>query len=265
MIFPNPRRLNFVVPLARNFRYSPDVQTSAGTSLPLLRSRLLRLASPRDAGFLGGYFKTAPGEYGAGDKFIGIRVPVLRRLAREFRALPRRDTMVLLHSPVHEERSLALMMLVDAYQRADDAGRAEIYDLYLSHLDHVNNWDLVDGSAPRIVGAHLETRSRQVLFRLARSKIVWRRRVAVLATFHFIRADDFADALRLAELLLADGHDLMHKAVGWMLREIGKRDAMALKQFLDRHAARMPRTMLRYAIEKLPSRVRRRYLRAGKA
>jgi 3-methyladenine DNA glycosylase AlkD len=238
---------------------------SVGISLPALRTRLRRLASSRDARFLQRYFKTAPGEYGAGDRFVGIRVPVLRRLAREFRALPRRDAIVLLHSPIHEERSLALMLLVGAYQRADDAGRTEIYDLYLSHLDHVNNWDLVDGSAPRIVGAHLEKRSRQILFRLARSKILWHRRVAVLATFYFIQAGDFGDALRLAEMLLGDKHDLMHKAVGWMLREIGKRDVAVLKQFLARHAARMPRTMLRYAIEKLPARARTRYLQAGKA
>ena len=176
-----------------------------------------------------------------------------------------RNVTALLHSPIHEERLLALLILVEAYHRADEAGRAAAYRLYLKNLDRINNWDLVDGSAPRIVGRHLAQRPRAVLFRLARSKIVWHRRVAVLATFYFIRQDDFADALRLAELLRDDEHDLMHKAVGWMLREIGKRDLSVLKQFLQRHAALMPRTMLRYAIEKLPERERRLYLRAGKS
>jgi 3-methyladenine DNA glycosylase AlkD len=229
-----------------------------------LRERLGREASAPDAKFLQRFFKTAPGEYGAGDKFIGIRVPVLRKLAKEFRLLPLRDVTALLRSPIHEERLLALLILVDAYARADETVRAEIFALYLKQLDWVDNWDLVDSSAPHIVGRHLEGRSRKILFRLARSKNLWHRRVAMLATFHFIRQNDFADALRLAELLRDDEHDLMHKAVGWMLREVGKRDASALKQFLHKHAAFMPRTALRYAIEKLPESERRRHLRAGK-
>ncbi len=233
-------------------------------SLTILRSRLQTLASPAAAKVAQGFFKTAPGEYGAGDTFIGIRVPVLRTLAKEFRALPLPEVSALLHSPIHEERLLALMILVDGYARADAAGRAKIYALYLEHLDRVNNWDLVDTSAPYIVGPHLAERSREILFRLARAKNLWHRRVAMLATFHFIRQNDFADALRLAELLRDDEHDLMHKAVGWMLREIGKRDAPVLKKFLQQHAARMPRTMLRYAIEKLSEGERQRYLRMGK-
>ena len=250
---------------ARSFRYSSAVRTSAEISLPALRSRLRQLASPARARNLSWFFKTAPGEYGAGDRFIGIRVPVLRRLAREFRQLSLSDTTQLLQSPIHEERLLALIILVNACRRGDDAERAEIYALYLAQLDRVNNWDLVDSSAPYIVGAHLLNRSRKTLFRLARSKNLWHRRVAILATFYFIRQNDFADALQLAELLREDEHDLMHKAVGWMLREIGKRDLTVLRTFLDRHAAFMPRTMLRYAIEKLSERERRRYLRAGKA
>ena len=210
------------------------------------------------------YFKTAPGEYGAGDQFIGVRVPVLRRLAKEFRTLPRREVTALLRSPVHEERLLALLILVDACRRADETSRAAIFGLYLKNLAFVNNWDLVDSSAPHLVGRHLAQRPRAVLFRLARSKNLWQRRVAMLATFHFIRQDDFTDALRLAELLRDDEHDLMHKAVGWMLREIGKRSAAVLQKFLHQHAAFMPRTMLRYAIEKLPERERRRHLQAGK-
>ena len=241
------------------------MKIESGTiTLDGLRQRLHRLASPADAKFLQRYFKTAPGEYGAGDKFIGIRVPVLRKLAREFRALPPPAAAKLLQSPIHEERLLALLMLTDAYGRADESGRAAIYRLYLKNLARVNNWDLVDCSAPRIVGRHLKARPRKILFRLARSKILWRRRVAVLATFHFIRQDDFGDSLRLAKLLLDDGHDLMHKAVGWMLREMGKRDVAELKRFLLNHATRMPRTMLRYAIEKLPERERQSYLQSGK-
>ena len=234
-------------------------------SLQNLRSHLQTLASPADAKVAQGFFKTAPGEYGAGDQFIGIRVPVLRTLAKEFRALPLSEVPALLHSPIHEERLLALLILVDGYARADAAGRAKIYALYLDHLDCVNNWDLVDSSAPYIVGPHLAERSRAILFRLARAKNLWHRRVAMLATFYFIRQNDFADALRLAELLRDDEHDLMHKAVGWMLREIGKRDVAVLQKFLQQHAARMPRTMLRYASEKFPERERRQWLRAGKA
>jgi 3-methyladenine DNA glycosylase AlkD len=238
---------------------------SKSSQLEPLHARLQKLALPSEAKFLQRYFKTAPGEYGAGDQFIGIRVPVLRGLAREFRSLPLGGVTTMLRSRIHEERLLALLMLADAYQRADETGRAAIFGLYLKHLDHINNWDLVDTSAPHIVGRHLAERSRAVLFRLARSENLWRRRVAMLATFYFIRRDDFADALRLAELLRGDEHDLMHKAVGWMLREIGKRDVAVLKQFLRRHAAFLPRTMLRYAIEKLSERERRLYRRAGQA
>ncbi len=234
-------------------------------NLSKLRSRLKELASSADAKIVQRFFKTAPGEYGAGDQFIGIRVPVLRGLVKEFRQLSLREVASLLRSPIHEERLLALLLWVDAYQRADAAGRDAIYAAYLKNLSRINNWDLVDGSAPYILGRHLENRSRAILFTLAASKNLWHRRVAMLATLHFIRAQDFTDALRLAELLRDDEHDLMHKAVGWMLREIGKRDVAVLENFLAKHATRMPRTMLRYAIEKFPERERKRYLAAGKA
>jgi len=229
-----------------------------------LRASLRQAASVSDAQFLQRFFKTGPDEYAAGDRFIGVRVPALRKLAKKFRGLPFAEITKLLQSPVHEERLLALLILVDAYARADFAGRTKIHALYLKHLACVNNWDLVDSSAPYILGPHLAERSRKILFRLAKSTNLWRRRVAMLATFHFIRQNDFADALRLAELLRDDEHDLMHKAVGWMLREIGKRDAAALRKFLGKNAAKMPRTMLRYAIEKFPVRERQRWLQAGK-
>ena len=229
-----------------------------------LRRQLRRFASARDAQFLQGFFKTGPGEYGAGDHFIGVRVPAVRRLVREFRGLALADACKLLHSPIHEERLLALLMLVDDYDRGTESDRAAIFQLYLHNTAHINNWDLVDGSAPGIVGRHLEERPRKILFELARSPDIWKRRIAVLAAFRFIRRKEFAEILRLAEMLLQDRHDLIHKAVGWMLREAGKRDVAILRGFLEKHAARMPRTMLRYAIEKLPAAERRRWLAVGR-
>ena len=229
-----------------------------------LRKRLRWFASAQDARFLQGFFKTGPGEYGEGDQFIGVRVPAQRRLVREFRGLALADTCDLLHSPIHEERLLALLILVDAYNRGNESERAAIFRLYLDNTAYINNWDLVDGSAPGIVGRHLATRPRKILFDLAGSPDVWKRRIAVLGAFHFIRRNEFAEILRLAEMLLQDRHHLIHKAVGWMLREAGKRDVTVLRGFLERYAARMPRTMLRYAIEKLPVTERRCWLAVGR-
>jgi 3-methyladenine DNA glycosylase AlkD len=224
------------------------------------RARLRELADPDVARFLQGYFKTGVGEYGEGDLFVGVRVPVLRRLARELRGASIAESTVLLRAAVHEERLLALLLLADAYDRGDARTRAEIFRVYLAHTRHINNWDLVDTSAPSIVGRHLEQRDRRVLRRLAHSPMVWERRIAMVATHHFIRQGDYEDAIAIATLLLDDAHDLMHKATGWMLREVGKRHVGTLRAFLDRHAARMPRTMLRYAIERLPEPTRRAYL-----
>ena len=229
-----------------------------------LRTRLRKFASAQDAQFLQHFFRTGPGEYGEGDQFIGVRVPVLRRLVRECRGLAMADARQLLHSPIHEERLLALLILVDAYDRGSETERAAIFRLYLDNTAYINNWDLVDGSAPGIVGRHLESRPRKVLFELANSSDLWEHRIAVLAAFWFIRRNEFDELLRLAEMLLRDRHDLIHKAVGWMLREAGKRDVTILRGFLEQHAARMPRTMLRYAIEKLPVAERRRWLATGR-
>ena len=226
-----------------------------------LERALRELGDPRVALFLQGFFKTRPGEYGEGDRFLGIRVPVLRKLARSHRSLPLRECKALLRSPYHEARLLALLILVGAYDRGDAKTRAAVYRLYLDNTDRVNNWDLVDSSAPQIVGRHLEARDRSVLLELARSDSVWERRIATLATFHFIRRGEHEDALRVAELLLADRHDLIHKAVGWTVREIGNRDRTAAERFLRMHYREMPRTMLRYAIEKLPEPLRRQYLK----
>ena len=208
------------------------------------------------------FFKTGPGQYGEGDRFLGLTVPTLRALAREHRALARRDLTRLLKSQWHEERALALLILVHQYMRGTDAERQAIYTIYLKHTRHINNWDLVDCSAEHIVGAHLRGRDRATLTRLARSKLLWERRIAILSTHHYIKRRDFGETIRVARLLLNDEHDLIHKAVGWMLREVGKRDRSVAEAFLKRHAARMPRTMLRYAIERFPPALRRRFMSA---
>ena len=230
-------------------------------SVAAIRARLRALADPRIASASQRFFKTAPGEYGHGDRFLGIRVPTLRKLAREFRAAPVAAAFALLRSPLHEERALALLILVTRYARGTEAEQQRIYEQYLQHVPkHVNNWDLVDSSAHYIVGAHLVERDRKVLYELARSPHLWSRRVAIIATFRFIKQGSFEDTLAIAEQLLDDREDLMHKAAGWMLREVGNRDAAVAERFLRRHCRAMPRTMLRYAIEKLPERTRRAYL-----
>ena len=203
------------------------------------------------------FFKTGPGEYGAGDRFLGVTVPQLRALARNYADLPLKQAVRLLQSPWHEERLLALIIMVGQYVRGDTRARQAVHQVYLRNTASINNWDLVDCSAAQIVGAHLEAGDRRVLRRLARSKSVWERRIAMIATYHYIRQDDFEDALAIAALLRHDEHDLIHKAVGWMLREIGKRDRAVEERFLRKHARTMPRTMLRYAIERFPEPLRR--------
>jgi len=231
------------------------------TSLEAARDALRGYADKSDAEFLRRYFKTGPGQYGEGDRFIGVRVPATRRVARRFCNLPLAETLVLLRSAIHEERLLALIILTEQYLRGAPEEQEEIYREYLNHTRFINNWDLVDTSAERIVGAHLRERSRRPLYRLARSKLLWERRIAVMATFHFIRNGEFGETVKIAGMLLADPEDLIHKAAGWMLREVGKRDRDVEESFLREHYRRMPRTMLRYAIEKFPEDLRRRYLR----
>ena len=230
--------------------------------MPVLKIRrsLRRLADTNTALVLQRFFKTGPGEYGEGDVFVGIKIPILRKLAAEFEEEPLQTLRILLRSKIHEERMLALMILVRRFARENDQGRRQIYKLYLAHSRLINNWDLVDGSAPYIVGAFLWSRNRKPLYVLAKSPSLWERRIAILSTFHFIRQNDFADALRISELMLRDEHDLIHKAVGWMLREIGKRDRTIGETFLKMHYREMPRTMLRYAIERFPESRRRKYL-----
>ena len=235
-------------------------ESAPPVTLAALRARVRELADPGHARVLQGFFKTGPGEYGEGDVFLGLRVPTLRALAKEYQALSIDDAAELLRSEAHEERLLALLLLVRLYQRGDDEAKRRIYDLYLASTRFINNWDLVDLSAEHVVGAHLWERDRAVLDRLARSGLVWERRIAILATFHFIKRGRFDDTFRVAESLLHDRHDLIHKAVGWMLREVGKRDQPAEEAFLRQHYRTMPRTMLRYAIERFPEPLRRRYL-----
>ena len=222
----------------------------------LLRQR----ADPSRLPILQSFFKTGPGQYAEGDVFIGVTVPELRRTCRECADATPEEITGLLQSRVHEERSLALLLMVQAFQRADAAGRRALYEQYLASTACINNWDLVDSSAAAIVGAWLSDRSRRPLHRLARSKSLWERRIAIVATHHFIRNGDVAETFQIADILLHDDHDLIHKAVGWMLREAGKREPAALRKFLKTRYAKMPRTMLRYAIEKFPEPERRAYL-----
>jgi 3-methyladenine DNA glycosylase AlkD len=225
-----------------------------------IRKELHALASPETATNLQRFFKTGPGQYGEGDVFLGIKVPPLRALAKQHVDADLDTVVALLNSRYHEERMFALLLLMQFYQRATPEDQTAAYDLYLGNTLQINNWDLVDVSAPHIVGCHLQDRSRKVLHKLARSSMLWERRIAILSTLHFIRLHDFDDTLRIAKILLRDEHDLMHKAVGWMLREVGKRDLATEEDFLKLHYRAMPRTMLRYAIERFPETKRKKYL-----
>jgi 3-methyladenine DNA glycosylase AlkD len=229
---------------------------SASAALRDLRA----LANPADAQFLQRFFKTGPGEYGEGDVFLGIRVPQTRDVAKKYRDLPLAEIRKLLHAREHEARLVALVILTLQYPKADAAQKQKIFDFYLANTRYINNWDLVDSSAGRIVGAHLYGRDTALLDELAASDLLWDRRIAIIATQYFIAKGEFKDTLRIATKLLGDEHDLIHKAVGWMLREVGKKDEKVLMAFLDRHHRTMPRTMLRYAIERFEPAVRSSYL-----
>ena len=225
-----------------------------------IQAILKKLASKDKAQILRRFFKTGPGQYGEGDLFHGITVPVLRKLTKEYDGIPLDEVLKLLTSGMHEERMLALLMIVRAFTRGDNILKKKIYKLYLQNTQYINNWDLVDLTAPHIVGTYLADKNRKPLYILARSRDLWQRRIAILSTFTFIRQNDFDDTLEISAMLLGDEHDLIHKAVGWMLREIGKRNLVVEEQFLQRHYKKMPRTMLRYAIERFPEGKRKKYL-----
>jgi 3-methyladenine DNA glycosylase AlkD len=226
-----------------------------------VQKRLKKLGNPEHAAVSQRFFKTGPGEYGDGDIFIGIRVPVLRRLVSVCTDLPVSEIEILLQSPIHEERLLAIFLFVRIFNKGDVDVKKDIYNLYLKSSEFINNWDLVDSSAEHIVGAYLMDKNKRPLYGLAKSKDLWERRIAIMATFFFIRRHEFAETLKISSMLLADRHDLIHKATGWMLREIGKRDLKTEESFLKAHFKIMPRTMLRYAIEKFPEDKRQRYLK----
>jgi len=238
------------------------IRARAGSAAAAARADLRACADADHATGAAAYFKTGPGEYGEGDVFLGVRAADLRRVARAYAGLSRIDLATLLASPVHEERLLALVILVAQYTKGDAAARRACFAFYMRHIERVNNWDLVDVSAGPIAGEHARVAGYAPLLpRLARSKVLWKRRVAMIATFAFIRAGDPTPTFAIAEILLHDEHDLIHKAVGWMLREVGKRvGEPALRRFLRDHAAEMPRTALRYAIERLPDAERSQWL-----
>lgn len=207
------------------------------------------------------FFKTGPGEYGEGDMFLGITVPLQRKVAKQFQDLQFADLQKLLKSNIHEHRFVALEILVMQYEKGNEKEKKKIVDFYLTNTSSINNWDLVDTSAPYILGDYLLSREKDILYRLANSSSLWERRIAIIATFACIKQNQFADTIKIAKFLVNDIHDLIHKAVGWMLREVGKRSETTLREFLDTHYKEMPRTMLRYAIEKFPEARRKQYLK----
>jgi len=229
--------------------------------LQQLKKDLQYLANPEKAKILQRFFKTGKGEYGEGDLFLGITVPEQRKLAKKYYALSQKELQRLLSSSYHEHRLTSLLILVIKYSKSDESGKQGIADFYLKNTRHINNWDLVDSSADKIIGDYLLGRERSILYKLAESENIWERRIAIMATFRFIKNNQFKDTLKISELLLKDNHDLIHKAVGWMLRETGKRDMATEEAFLMKHYKKMPRTMLRYAIEKFDQQRRRTYLK----
>ena len=230
--------------------------------IPGLKKELEDKANSKKAKILQKFFKTGPGEYGEGDVFLGVAVPETREIARKYSTLKLEDAVKLLHSKIHEERLVALFILINKFRLGEE--KSTIYKTYLKNTKYINNWDLVDLSAEKIVGEYLFNKPKAVLYKLAKSKSVWEKRIAIMATFNFIKNNKFEETLKIAEILLNDKQDLIHKAVGWMLREIGKRDLKIEEEFLGRYYTRMPRTMLRYAIEKFPEKKRKQYLLKAK-
>jgi len=222
-----------------------------------LRKDLEKLKNPEQAALLQGFFKTGKGQYGEGDIFLGIKVPEQRKLVKKYKDLGLNEVQELINSKIHEERLIGLLILVEKYKIGN---KKEIFEFYLKNAKQVNNWDLVDLTAPKISGDYLIDKERGILYKLAKSNNLWGKRIAIISTAAFIRNNDFNDTINISEILLKDKHDLIHKAVGWMLREVGKRDINILEKFLERHYQEIPRTMLRYAIEKFPEKRRKQFL-----
>ncbi|MCK5473796.1 MAG: DNA alkylation repair protein [Candidatus Aenigmarchaeota archaeon] len=226
-----------------------------------LKQDLQKLANPKKAKILAKFFKTGKGEYGEGDIFLGIKVPEQRKIAKKYPDLALGDIKALLESKIHEYRLTSLFILIEKYKKADAKDKKIIVDFYLKNTGNINNWDLVDSSAPYILGDYLLEKNRLILYGLAKSDNLWEKRIAILSTFAFIRNNDFDDAFNISEILLYDSHALIHKAVGWMLREIGNRNHKKEEEFLNKHYKEMPRTALRYAIEKFDNKKRKFYLK----
>ncbi|MFC1648910.1 DNA alkylation repair protein [Nanoarchaeota archaeon] len=225
-----------------------------------LKKDLAKHARPDKVDIYQNFFKTGPGQYGEGDVFIGVTVPNTRSVAKKYYAMKLSDVKKLMASPIHEERLAAILILVHKYQKGTEQEKKQVYDFYWQNAKGVNNWDLVDLSAHKIVGDYLLDKDKAILYKLAKSSNLWERRIAIIATFAFINKNRFDDSLKLAEILLNDKHDLIHKAVGWMLREIGKKDQAVEEKFLDKHYKHMPRTMLRYSIERFEDKKRKHYM-----
>jgi 3-methyladenine DNA glycosylase AlkD len=231
-------------------------------SAETIKRDLAQAADAEKAAFFPRFFKTRPGEYAEGDQFIGVTVPKQRRIAKLHRDTPLPELAKLVGSPIHEHRLTGFIILTEQFRKADEEERARLFAFCRKHLAGLNNWDLVDTVAPKLIGEHLiaHPELRKMLYTFAEDSSLWKRRIAIIATQAFIRRGDFEDTLALSERLLHDSHDLIHKAVGWMLREVGERNLPRLEAFLERHAGEMPRTMLRYAIEKLPPQRRRDFM-----
>jgi len=229
-------------------------------SINKLREKIKKVSNKKHAEAMLWFFKTGKGEYGEGDIFAGIKVPVQRKIAKEFLNLSFTELKELLKSKVHEERLIALLILVEKYEKVEEKEKNKLFRFYINNRKGINNWDLVDLSAPKIIGHYLLNKDKKLLYDFAKSENLWDRRIAILATYSFIKSGNFDDALRISDLLLNDKHDLIHKAVGWMLREVGKKNLAVEEIFLQPRYNKMPRTMLRYAIEKFPETKRKKYL-----
>jgi len=217
--------------------------------------------NPKQAELLQRFFKTGPGEYGEGDKFLGIKVPIQRQIASKYTDLNLQNIQKLLNSKAHEHRLVGLLILVDKFKKSSETEKGNIFNFYLKNTNNINNWDLVDLTSHKIVGEFLKNKKRDVLYRLAESTNLWEKRISIISCFAYLKDQDFNDALRISEILLNDSHDLIHKAVGWVLREIGKKDKKVEEQFLKKHYKNMPRTTLRYAIERFGEEKRLKYLK----